>query len=222
MKQFSLRKFVLYLTIATSGALCISAQALPQGRVVDDVTYNKVLDLAFASEDPTPHKTIYSFTLRFKPSSQPELQMVIRRKFDSVQVVTHGAKSGIFTELNTRLNAGTPNRPEELARNLEVLRSEGTLHVGKLRELRREFITAIDRTLSVLRTEGEEFDKSGGETMLLDGAFYTVEYSQRLNHFKLDVYDVDLSDVTDAKYQLTRWMDKVRRYIRIPNAVAER
>src|SRR2546423_9389076 len=96
-------KLVMTLQLLNNAALCIILTLMLQVssvyaqsgsfkqvkpsksyQVVSEETYNRVLDILFPRQSPASSKTVWIFVLRFKPSSNSESQIVIRRRADKI------------------------------------------------------------------------------------------------------------------------------------------
>jgi hypothetical protein len=65
-----------------------------------------------------------------------------------------------------------------------------------------------------LRAAGDEFDKTGGESFVLDGTLYELRYEQGLNRMAFTLYDVEVDKPSsDGEFKLVRWMNAVRREV---------
>src|SRR5947207_1771856 len=72
-------------------------------KVVSPETYNHVLDMLFPRDD----SAIFSIVLRFKPSFQPESQIVIKRGLKNAEIIEYTSLSGnIYSKLNDVMARG--------------------------------------------------------------------------------------------------------------------
>lgn len=185
--------------------------------IVREETYNRVLDIVFPRDDPDSSKTIFAFVLRFKPYSQPESQVIIRRGAEKIEVIEYTSLDGrIYTKLNELLARGSKEDAVELAKAIRVKRKAIKVPYAQVKRWYTTFFYSLASTTKTLRDKGGEFDRTGGsETIFLHGAFYNLWYEQRLNQMSFSVYDVDLDDVrSSAEFRLVQWMDTVRREVR--------
>jgi vacuolar-type H+-ATPase subunit I/STV1 len=179
-------------------------------------TYNRVLDIVFPRADPNPSKTIFAFVLRFKPYSQSESQVIIRRGADKIEVIEYTTlDGGIYAKLNELIASGSKEDAVELAKAIRVKRKAVSVPYAQVKRWYATFFDNLARTTKTLSVKGEEFDRTGGSvTVFLHGAVYDLWYEQGLNQLSFRLYDVDLDDVrSSAVFELVRWMDTVRRTI---------
>lgn len=182
--------------------------------VVRRETYNRVLDIVFPRDDPDPSKTVFAFVLRFRPNSQPESQIVIRRGVDKIEVVEYRSLDGdIYVKLNELLERGSKEDAGELAKAIRVKSRVVSVPLAQVKQWYAGFFDSLASTTKTLREKGEEFDKTGGsETIFLHGGTYDLWYKQFLNQMSFSLYDVDVDDVSSsAEFKMVQWMDTVRR-----------
>ena len=182
-------------------------------RVVRPETYDRVLDVLFPRDDPDPGKTIFSFTLRFKPNNGPESQIVITRGVDKVEAIVYTPDEGaVYSRLNAALARGAREDAEQMAKAFKAKRSPVGVTLAQVRKWQASFFDSLAVTNSRLREMGSEFDRSGHESVLSHGAEYELWYSQSLNQMSFSLYDVELNDArSGAMFRLVQWMSAVRR-----------
>lgn len=178
-------------------------------------TYNRVLDIVFPRDEIDSSKTIFSFALRFKPHSQPESQILIRRGAGEIEVIEYTSLDGdIYAKLNDLLARGSKEDAVELAKAIRVNRRVIRVPYAQIKQWYATFFESLASTTKTLRGKGEEFDRTGGsETIFLHGAIYDLWYKQRLNQMSFSLYDVDLDDARSGGFKLVHWMDTVRREV---------
>lgn len=184
--------------------------------IVSQQTYDSVLDILFPRNDPDPGKTVFAFVLRFKPHSQPESQIVIRRGVDKVTVVEYKSLDGdIYVKLNESLERTGREDPVEMAKAIKIKRREISVPYALIKQWYAGFFDSLANGTKPLRQKGEEFDNTGGsETIFLHGGVYALWYQQRLNQMSFSLYDVDVDNPNSSgELMLVRWMNSVRRQI---------
>lgn len=207
--------FLITNNIAQMARLSVVDSVEESDKTVSDETYNRVLDIVFSSEDSNSREIIYSFILRFKPYSQPESQIVIRKRIKSIEITEFRSESGIiFNKLNGYLKQYKMEDAVEMAKTIKISQRKFIVSNDKFKKWYDDFFESVKNTNKILKTKGEEFDKTGSETVLLDGGNYSLRYKQRLNKISFDLYDVDIADIADGTdYDLTKWMFAVSREI---------
>ena len=213
--------FIVVLQVASVCAQSGSAQEriIQSHPVISPETYNRVLDILFPREDPDPSKTVFVFVLRFKPHSQPESQIVIRRGTDKVEVVEYTSLDGdIYVRLNESLERTGREDAVEMAKAIRIKRREISVPYTQIKQWYTAFFDSLASGTKPLREKGEEFDKTGGsETIFLHGGFYDLWYRQRLNQMSFSLYDVDVDDPrSSGELKLVQWMNAVRRDVAKP------
>lgn len=216
----NIRVFFLCSTLLAAHLLAadrLGATAHLHGGQITDETYDRVLDLLFSEPDATPHRTVYSFELRFRPYSEPESQITIRKKVDRIEIIEFVSDSGIISnklrEYLTKFN----DDPTNLAKSVRIRKRMLSLKTNsQLKAWHDSFFLRLARTNHVLREAGNEFDRTGGkETLLLHGGTYRVRYQQRLNTLMYDLHDADIRDAKrEANYSLLTWMAMVQKVVR--------
>lgn len=181
--------------------------------VVSRETYNRVLDILFPRDAPTPSNTVWAVVLRFRPSFKSESQIVIRRDVDKVQVIEYASSDGnIYGRLNDVLAHGGKEDAIEMAKAIRVKRRDINVPLAQVKQWHATLFSSIASTTKTLREAGEEFDNTGGESFVLDGSVYELWYEQGLNRMSFSLYDVEVDKSTsDGEFKLVQWMNAVRR-----------
>lgn len=178
-------------------------------------TYNRVLDILFPRDAPTPSNTVWAVALRFRPSFKSELQIVIRRDVDRLQVIEYTSPNGnIYHTLNVVLARGGKEDAVEMAKAIRVKRREVSVPLAQVKQWYATLFDSIASTTKTLREAGEEFDKTGGESFVLDGSVYELSYEQSLQRMSFSLYDVEVDkSSSDGEFKLVQWMNRVRREV---------
>lgn len=184
--------------------------------VVGRETYNRVLDILFPRDAPTPSNTVWLVVLRFRPSFKSESQIIIRRDVDKVHVIEFASPDGnIYGRLNDVLARGGKEDAAEMAKAIRVKRRDVSISLAKVKGWYATLFDSIARTTMTLRSAGEEFDKTGGESFVLDGSIYELWYEQGLNKMTFSLYDVEVDKPgSGGEFKLVQWMNSVRREVR--------
>jgi len=161
---------------------------------VREETYAQVLDIVFPRENIEPARNVFMFVLRLSPYSEPESQITIKRN----ELITNGASED----------------PKELARAIRVTRRVVRVPPAQVLRWYTGFFNSLTSTVSALSRKGQEFDRSGTQTVFLHGAFYKLWYEQGLNQMSFSLYDVEPLDVrSGTEFKLVQWIDLVRKDI---------
>lgn len=183
--------------------------------VIGEDAYNHVLDILFPRDKPASDGTIWVIVLRFKPSSHPESQIVIRKSVSKVEVIEYTSPDGsIYNKLNEALARGSEEDAVELAKLIRVMRTEVSVPPTFIRRWQATLFGNIPPTTKALRAALEKADKTGAESFVLHGTFYDLWYEQGLNKMSFNLYDVEVDKSgSDGEFKLVRWMNAVRRDI---------
>lgn len=181
--------------------------------VVSEETYNRVLDVLFPRNAPPSSNIVWSIVLRFKPSFRAESQIIIRRSADRIEIVEYTSVDGsIYRAINATLSRTGREDPVEMARAIRVNRRVVSVPSAQVRRWYAAFFDGLASTTRTLRERGQEFDRTGGESFVLDGAVYDLWYEQGLNRISFSLYDVEVDNVrSSGEFGLVRWMNAVRR-----------
>ena len=199
---------VLTALIAPASAVGLDSRQGGAPRSAIEVQ-NRVLDIVFPREEPDSTKAIYWLVLRFSPSSEPELQINIRRTVTGSEVVLYRAESKIFDSVFESVNEAPEDSridPAKIAKGIKV--SKTVLHVPYdiVRRWQSGFYSNLSNSAGLLATRGSQFDRTGKETVALDGTFFEVWYKQGLTRLSFSIYDTDA-----GQFSLARWMNSVRQ-----------
>ena len=189
--------------------------ALRSSAVVSRETYNHVLDLLFPRAAPAPSNTVWAVVLRFSPGFKSELQIVIRRDADKVQVTEYTSQDGsIYRKLNAAFSRGAKEDAVEMAKAIRVKRREVSVPLGQVKQWYANLFDSIASTPKTLREAGEEFDKTGSESFVMDGSVYELWYEQGPNRMSFRLYDVEVDkSSSDGELKIVQWMNSVRREV---------
>lgn len=212
---------VLLILAMQVGNANAQSRSSPQDRtpksypVVSRETYNRVLDILFPRDAPTPSNTVWAVALRFRPSFKSELQVVIRRDVDKLQVIEYTSPDGnIYGILNAVLARAGKEDAVEMAKAIRVKRREVSVPLAQVKQWYATLFDSIASTTKTLREAGEEFDKTGGESFVLDGSVYELWYEQGLKRMSFSLYDVEVDkSSSDGEFKLVQWMNRVRREV---------
>lgn len=206
-------------SVAAQSRSAVQGSATKSYPIVRRETYDRVIDIVFPRDNPDYSKTIFAFVIRFRPYSQPESQLIIRRGTEQIEVIEFISLDGdIYVKLNELLARGYKEDAVELAKAIRVKRRVITASFAQVKQWYTGFFDSLANTTKTLREQGGESDRTGGsETIFLHGGIYDLWYEQRLNRMSFSLYDVDLDDVrASAHFKLVQWMDSVRRDVREP------
>lgn len=183
--------------------------------VVSQETYSRVLDILFPRGAPTPSNTVWVVILRFLPSFKSESQVVIRRDVDKFQVIEYASPDGnIYGRLNEVLAHGGKEDAVEMAKMIRVNRRVVSVSPAQVKRWHTTLFDSIPGASKTLREVGEEFDKTGSESLVLDGSVYELWYEQGLNKMTYSLYDVEVDKPgSDGEFRLVQWMNSVRREV---------
>lgn len=181
--------------------------------VIGGETYNRVLDMLFPRNEPASGGTLWAVILRFKPSSKPESQIIIRRGVNKIEAIEYTSSDGsIYDKLNEALARGSKEDAAEMAKSIRVTRREMSVAQAQARRWSATFFDSLASTTKTLREAFEESEKTGAESFVLHGTFYDLWYEQGLNEVSFKFYDVDIDKPgSDGELKLVQWMNAVRR-----------
>ena len=209
----------LTLVLQVTDASSQSRSSLQEGRlksykVVSPETYNRVLEILFPRNDPDPGKTIFAFVLRFKPSFQPELQIIIRRRLDKVEVVEYTSLNGnIYSKLDDVMAHGGKEDAVEMAKLIKVRRRSIAVPYAQVKQWHMSLLDSVGESLKAFKEKSEEYDR-GTVTLALDGTAYDLWYEQGLNKMAFSLYDEEINDLrSTGDFKLVQWMNSVRREV---------
>jgi hypothetical protein len=181
---------------------------------VSEATYRRVLDILFSNfgEEEEDVRTFMILTLRFAPSSHPESQIVIKTSRGDIQVLEYTSSSGnIYRRLNDALARGEREDPSELAKQFSIKKRTIDVSARQVRQWHGGFLDALSRTKGVLQKKANRFERTGEETLAVDGTFYDVLYKQGLNRIALRFYDYEIMKSTrNGEFEMVRWMNSLR------------
>lgn len=184
--------------------------------VIELEKYNRVLDILFSRQQPASRGSLWTIVLRFRPSSKPESQIIIRRDVDrnlGVEVIEYTSPDGsIYDQLNKALERGGKDDVTQTAKSIRVARRKLNVADAKAQDWYAAFFDNLASTTKVLRRALEKADKTGAESLVLHGAVYDLWYEQGINQMSFSFYDVDVDNRhSDGESMLVRWMNAVRK-----------
>lgn len=175
-----------------------------KGEVLAEVSsedYERVLGLLFAPTTQAPRDLVFSIVLRFRPSFEPESEVIIRQGRGQAATVEYiAAENNVHTALNGLLRITPGARPEALARDVHVQRRTFNLPAARCFALQAALFASLNETLSALRAAGGTVHGSGETTVTLDGESYELWYEQGLTQFSgfFSASEADLSATPNA------------------------
>jgi len=182
--------------------------------VISADTYDRVLDIVFPRRDiaTSDQHAEWSLVLRFKPSFVRESQIVITKRAKKSTVVEYTPVDGsIYGSLNSMLDHNVTEDAMAMSKAIRVTRKEFDISPAQVRRWYGGFFESFAPASKALREAGEEFEKTGRESFVLDGTTYNIWYEQLLSDVSFTLYDVEV-DKPGAmeKFKLVRWMNAVR------------
>jgi hypothetical protein len=189
------------------------AQASPLPQDVTNETYRRVMDIVFEQDAALDGAVLFGFVLRFSPPSGPESQMVVRRSEGEVRVIEYIATTRISVQLSDIRKELGREDPAAMAKLVNVSKREVVIPVSRVLELHKEFFKSLTKSTDQIRRRGEEFDRTGGSTLLLHGVGYELWYIQQFQRMYFDLYDVDKKQGGKAFFPIVDWMNSVRTEI---------
>jgi hypothetical protein len=175
-----------------------------KGEVLAEVSsedYERVLGLVFSPTTQAPRDLVFSIVLRFRPSFEPESEVIIRQGRGQAATVEYiAAEHNVHTTLNGLLRVTPGVRPEALARDVHVQRRTINLPAGRPFALQAALFASLNETLSALRAAGATVHGTGETTVTLDGESYELWYEQGLTRFSgfFSASEADLSATPNA------------------------
>jgi len=163
--------------------------------------YERVLSLVFSPTTQPPKDLVFTIVLRFRPSFEPESEVIIRQGRGQVANVEYiAAEHNVHTTINELLQVAPGVRPEALARDVHVQRRTFTLPVARSFALQAGLFASLSETLLALGAAGAKVHGSGETTVTLDGESYEVGYEQGLTRLSgfFSASEADLSATPNA------------------------
>lgn len=197
------------ITVAPQTGSTLQDSALKSDKMIRQETYHRVLDIVFPRDEPAGN---YYLVLRFRPSSRPTSQIVIKRGRDKVEVIEYTSLSGnIYSKLNELMSQGSKEDPVEMAKLIKARRRAIQVPYAQIKQWHAGFLESLGQSLIAFRKQSEEFDKAGTISVVLDGTFYDLWYSQGVNDMSLSFYDEEVSDQQpNGALKTVQWMNAVR------------
>jgi hypothetical protein len=179
-------------------------------KLVSPETYDRVLDILFPRDDSA--KYVFVIVLRFKPSFQPESQVVIRRGLDRAEITEYTSLSGnVYSKLNDVIAHGGKEDVVEMAKLIKVRKRLIDIPYAQVKQWHTSFLDSIRESLNSFKEKIEEYD-TGTSTIALDGTFYDLWYKQISDEISFRLYDREVNDLrSTGDLKIVQWMNTVRR-----------
>ena len=208
-----------FILNALAAFVLAQAPVIKTEKVATPEVYERVLDIVFQDEEVKSHEVIYKFILRFIPYSEPESQIIIRKRPGKIEITEIVSDSGIIRNaLTDHINRDSVSDPYKFAKTLKVKKRLLSTTNSQAQDWYSAFFRSINETNQTLANKGIEFDKAGTETIFLHGGFYYIQYKQRSNKMSFGLYDVDIADIPKSSmFSLTKWMANVSGDIKDTN-----
>jgi hypothetical protein len=207
-------RFVLCFTFAVAvvGASVSTAafqRAGQASRVVDRTIYERVLDLVFPRNLEASN---YRVVLRFRPSNQPECQLVLLKELGvSLRVIESTSASGnIFHRLDALIRRGPKETAEELAKRIVVRTRSIEIPDDRGSLWHAEFLDAIMPLSETIRKETAALERTRTASVIMDGTDYDLWYEWGFNSMSFHLSDDEVTDRPNGRSKLVRWMNSVR------------
>jgi hypothetical protein len=177
------------LTVALAISMATSLFGDPQtprrtgkGTVIPDVRpedYSRVLDAVFSNVAESPSRAVFTIRVRFRPTSEPEAQLVLRQERGATGVVEYlQADRSIHSAINEMLEANPGASAESVKGRIRVQRRSITLPAVRLFEIQAGLFASLDVTMADLASVGRSFYNSGSLEVTLDAESYDIVYEQ--------------------------------------------
>jgi hypothetical protein len=183
--------------------------------VVDNETYERVLDLVF------PRNTLagvfgYSFIIRYRPNSEPESQITVINEAGKIEVVEYSPADGnIYEQLNRVFKRTKRQNATYMAKQIRINKRVVDIASSEIKRIRESL---YDHICLATRYERQIVNENMETAPLLidDGTRYALWYrgAGRIH------YDLIGSAIArDAEHPLIQWIREVGRMInKLPTA----
>jgi hypothetical protein len=142
-------------------------------------TYDRILDLIFASEQSTKGRIIFSLTLRTTPAFRPESQVTMSLFQDrKARLEFAVAKQNVYHSSNEAFRIAGRSDPDILAQKTVVSRYTVDLPPARILEWQHGLFMALDPTFKSLQAELTDTIERRPVALLLDGDTHEVWYTQ--------------------------------------------
>jgi len=212
----ALRVFIVVAICSRSSygpAQSSTAQTYP---LITPEAYERILDLAFAHEQPSPKQLQYSMVLRFMTSTHAESEVVI-------SVFTNGSIQENFWQISgqsawnaandyIQKNSGNTD-VEQIAKLIQTQRRLISVRPDQVTLWYSDLLKSMRRSTAQLQEETALFKKTGETPVYLDGSTYELWLDQGLTNVHWTVMDEEVDDTNPTGHSaIARWMNEVRRY----------
>jgi hypothetical protein len=201
--------------INTQSGVASQGTSVKTHPIIESDTYDRVLDILFPHQDPVSGPTLWKMVLRFKPSSKPEVQIVIRQsgnKKPGFEVIEYKSPEGsIYNQLNRAVARGEKADAVQLAKSIKIAQRKIPITRAQARQWYETFFTSYISTTRKLKAELKNLETTGSESIAIHGTFYEIWHQQGMQQTTLTLYDFDLADQRPSgEYKLVQWMNSVR------------
>ncbi|MCM3874614.1 MAG: hypothetical protein ND895_28300 [Pyrinomonadaceae bacterium] len=202
--------------------LSVSINAFGQGqppqsyKVISFDTHDKVLNLLFPL-DALDEAKEFALILRYKPSFEPESQIVIVARDGKMQVTDYTSLDGnIYSKLNQIKAETNREDPLEMSKALQVRKRELTVPFVQIQRWRQNLIDGVAASLRPKKFETATPPKT--TSVILDGTVYELWDSSGVfrgsGDFHYSVYGTEVSKrVFRDESPFIGWMKRIRKEI---------
>lgn len=167
--------------LASSGLPAQSAKP-PQPEVTPTIslqTYQRILDLAFATRGSAGSRPFLGLTVRIMPAFDPESQVaMVLAGAGSAKVDFVVASENMFYAANTLLRSTGENRAEMLAPKLSVKHYNLSISSERVLRWQTELFQSLIPTLTTMQDELNDKYQGRPVNLLLDGSTYELWFTQ--------------------------------------------
>lgn len=205
---FAMFLLVLICLVATPSQRGAVLQDDTTVTIVNDETYEQVLDILFPRPVLDDDSADFAFILRFKPSFSPESQIIIVKRAKNLEIVKLAPVDGsIHKQINGIYQRTKKMDPSEMAKQVQIRRQIVSLSTQEVQSLREGFLTAA---CAQARMEKRFISKSeDGVSLTTDGTIYQLWY-KGMNNLSYNFTSSGYGRPGEsAEAPFTKWMKAV-------------
>ncbi len=196
------------LSLAQTGP----SAALSSSRLVDEATYQRILDRVFPHPDVRSDVYQYSIVLRFLPSSRPEIQLAIRVTNAGKPEISISQVSGrsAWNTANDYINQARREDEVEISKMINVNTRALTLSAELAEKWHSKLLNSVAESANQLEKDTIQFRSTHEVTVVLEGTTYQLSMDQGMAtlHWESIDEEVSSSQIT-GRFAATRVMNEV-------------
>jgi hypothetical protein len=187
---------VLSYPILTFLLLAQLAQAGPtSSHVVDQATYERILDRIFPNPEAPSDKYQYRIVLRFLPSNQSEMQLIIRmtNAGNSEATISQVAGRSVWNTANDYINQDQRKDEGEIARAIQVKTRNVPIPAELAEKWYSRLLKSISESSGQLEKDTDQFRLTHEIPIVLEGTTYQLSMDQGVTNLHWEAIDEEIS-----------------------------